>query len=685
MLNSKGEEILKVLCRNAGESSIKELAEVLEISERSIRYELEKIDFYIENLKLKKLKRIFGGKIYFEEYKKFLTEELTQENKSEFVAEDRKEYLLFTCIFKERINLTKISEILSVSRTTIRNDIREIRKELLRNKLELKLLQQKGLMLQGEEIDIRKEQLKFLLKYTDLIFYSSMNLKTQKELLIEEYLKDVDLKVIKKFINYIQKILNKIISDEAYNTIAVYLLLTIIRIRKDKSLEKIANKEFLKETQEYKIILKAKKILESGYKIILEENEILQITDYFLGSHTYNFKHSYYDNWIDIDILVKNFIDNFNKKIDVDISKDKLLLEGILNHIKPTIYRLKNNIKLDNSIFLEVMHSYPQIYYNTKISLKDIEKYLGIEFSDDEVAFLTIYFKAAIDRNKYKNKNLKKVLVVCGHGYGTSKLLVQQLKEIYNIDIIKTIPRHFLEKTLKEKEVDLIITTVGLDKNITIPAVQVKSLLTEEDISNLDKYSLSKQRKKYMLSDLIRIIESNCNIENKERLIKELNCYFEQRLINDLEEKEYRLIDFLKPKNIKINVSAKTWQEAVRISGNILVENRITENKYVESMIENIEKIGPYVVIDENIAIPHSQSNKLVLKSGMGLVVLRKPVLFPKNKKVQVILSFSSKDNKEHLNALTELVELMRNYNLVEKIIKAKDIRSILRYLEFKD
>lgn len=61
-------------------------------------------------------------------------------------------------------------------------------------------------------------------------------------------------------------------------------------------------------------------------------------------------KKSYYSNWVEIDILVKKFIDNFNKKIDVDISKDKLLLEGLLNHIKPTIYRLQNKIKLENSI-----------------------------------------------------------------------------------------------------------------------------------------------------------------------------------------------------------------------------------------------------------------------------------------------------------------------------------------------
>ena len=683
MLNSKGNNILKYLYKNEGKGSIKELAQTLQLSERSIRYELDKIDEYFLREGLEPLKRKFGGKIFFEKYDIFLENKEFEENKSNLDIYERREYLSFICVFDEKINLTKASKILDVSRTTIRNDIRDIREELLNNNLELKISQQEGLILSGEETDIRKQQLKFLRKYSNFIFYSNVDLKTKKELIVEEYIKYIDINIIKNFINYIQRLLDKIISDEAYNIIAIYLIIAIIRIKQGKILEKIANKQFLKETIEYETILKAKGIIESAYDINLEENEILQITDYFLGSHTYNFEKSYYSNWIEIDILVKKFIDKFNKKIDVDISKDKLLLDGILNHIKPTIYRLQNKIKLENSIFIEVLNSYPTIFYNTKNSLKEIEKYLGIEFSNDEVAFLAIYFKAAIDRNRYKRKNLKKVLVVCGYGYGTSNLLVQQLKEIYTINIVKTIPRHLLEKTLQKEEVDLIISTVDIEDNISIPIVKVKSILTQEDIDKLDKYSLSRQRKRYMLSELLEIIEENCTIENKEELIKGLNIYFEQRLVNDMEESEYKLTDFIKEKNILLNQIAETWEEAVILAGNILVDNKIVEVNYIDAMIENIKKLGSYVVIGENIAIPHAQKDESVLKTGMGLVVLKKPVIFPNDRKVQVILVFSSLDNKEHLNALADLVELITDYNLIENLLKAKNVKQVLKFLNF--
>lgn len=684
MLSSKGNNILKIISNNNGESTIKNLASSLDLSERTIRYELDKIDDYLISMDFQPLKRKFGGLIYFEEFNKFIEFQKNEILNDNLDTNERREYLSFICIFDEKINLTKASEILDVSRTTIRNDIKEIKEELSKNNLSFKISQQEGLILSGEEINIRRQQLKFLKKYSNMIFYSSTGIKTKKEVIVEEYIKSIDVNIIKSFINYIQKLMGKIISDEAYNIIAIYLIIAILRIKQGKILEKIGNKQFLKETDEYKTIVRARSIVESAYDIVLEENEILQITDYFLGSHTYNFEKSYYNNWIEIDILVKKFIDNFNKKIDVDISKDKLLLEGIINHIKPTIYRLKNKIRLENSIYLEVLNSYPTIFYNTKNSLKEIEKYLGIEFSNDEVAFIAIYFKSAIDRNKYKSRNLKKIIVVCGYGYGTSTLLVQQLKEIYTINIVKIIPRYMLEKTLQEEEADLIISTVSIESDLKIPVVKVNSILTLEDINNLDKYSLSRQRKRYMLSELMEIIEESCEIKDKNNLISGLNNYFEQRLIDDTEENEYRLSDFLTEDNILIKQEADTWEEAIKMSGDILVRTGCVTEKYKDSMIENINKFGSYIVIEENIAIPHAQKDESVLKTGMGLIVLKKPVIFPNDRKVSILLSFSSFDNKEHLNALAELLELITNYNFVDNLLKAKSVKQILKYINFK-
>lgn len=679
-LSNRGSSILKILSMSEGKGNIKSFAKSLELAERTIRYELEKIDDYLLSRNMKPLERTFGGNIFFEEYENFTQQAENLPSESMMDTHERRNYIFFKALFKEKINLTKLCEELDISRTTIKNDVKYLREELSKNNISLRAYQE-GLILEGTENDIRREQLKFLKRYSNSMFYDTSQIRTKTEKIIEEYIKSVDFKVIKSFIDNVQKKMNKVISDEAYNIIAVYLIITVLRIKKEKFLEEIGNQNFLADTEEFRCISSFKDILEKEFEIEFCHNEILQITDYFLGSHTYNFEQSYYKNWIEIEILVKKFIAAFNKNIHTDLSKDRILFKEIINHIKPTLYRIKNRIKLENSIYAEVLNSYPNIFYLTKKAIKDIENYLGVEFSDDETAFLAIYFKGAIDRNKFKEKDLKRVLVVCAHGYGTSKLLVQQLNEIYTINVVQTIPRYMLEKTLEEERVDLIISTINIENKIDIPVVKVNSVLTQEDIAVLDKYELSRQKKRFFLSEILNIIERNCVIENKEELIEDLNGYFENKLVDDTEQNDLRLSDILTEENILLNQSAETWEEAVIKGGEILLHNGYVSKKYVDSLAENIKKYGSYVVISEGIALPHSKTDNAVLKTGMSLVTLKEPVIFPGDKKVSIILSFSSFDMNEHFTALSDLNELIFGHEFFENIMKARYPKDVIRYI----
>ena len=679
-LSNRGSSILKILSMSEGKGNIKSLAKSLELAERTIRYELEKIDDYLLSRNMKPLERTFGGNIFFEEYENFTQQAENLPSESMMDTHERRNYIFFKALFKEKINLTKLCEELDISRTTIKNDVKYLREELSKNNISLRAYQE-GLILEGTENDIRREQLKFLKRYSNSMFYDTSQIRTKTEKIIEEYIKSVDFKVIKSFIDNVQKKMNKVISDEAYNIIAVYLIITVLRIKKEKFLEEIGNQNFLADTEEFRCISSFKDILEKEFEIEFCHNEILQITDYFLGSHTYNFEQSYYKNWIEIEILVKKFIAAFNKNIHTDLSKDRILFKEIINHIKPTLYRIKNRIKLENSIYAEVLNSYPNIFYLTKKAIKDIENYLEVEFSDDETAFLAIYFKGAIDRNKFKEKDLKRVLVVCAHGYGTSKLLVQQLNEIYTINVVQTIPRYMLEKTLEEERVDLIISTINIENKIDIPVVKVNSVLTQENIAVLDKYELSRQKKRFFLSEILNIIERNCVIENKEELIEVLNGYFENKLVDDTEQNDLRLSDILTEENILLNQSAETWEEAVIKGGEILLHNGYVSKKYVDSLAENIKKYGSYVVISEGIALPHSKTDNAVLKTGMSLVTLKEPVIFPGDKKVSIILSFSSFDMNEHFTALSDLNELIFGHEFFENIMKARYPKDVIRYI----
>lgn len=667
MISGKGIVLLQNIMENNGEKSIKDLSSELKIGERTVRYEIEKIEEYLnDNYNLKNISNIelTKGTVKLKDIQ--IVKKILKENYNiKFLSsEEREIYILLQILFKRSINQGKLSEELDVSRNTLKLYLKNI-KDLLDNyNLKLEISPKKGLILVGEEENIRLCTLNFF-----------AILKNSKNNLFKEIIENeisIEENGIIAFMNYCQKLMNRIVSDEAFEIIKKYLKIAIVMVKNGNSMKKIKNENFLEETEEYKAVKKASALVESSYDIEFSKIEYLKITDFFLGSHTYNHRYSYYENWVEMEVLVKKLIQNFNKRIDVDISKDDILLDGLLNHLKPTIYRIQNGIQLENSIYLEVVESYPNLFKITKEVMNELERYIEKEFSDDEVAFITIHFKASMDRNRVVIKNKKKVLLVCGMGYGTSKLLAQQLKELFSIDIIDIIPKHMLTTSLNRNEVDIIVTTVDLElSNLLIPIIKVKPILSTENINVLKKNGFQKRNKKYLLSEFVNEIEKSCTINDKENMVESLKNILNSNLIDDISPKKITIFDMLNKKQISLGEMAKDWEDAVRKAGNLLLTSGCVEESYVEDMIQCIKNYGSYMVMGKNIAFPHAKTDSNVNKTAFSIVTLKNSVLFPEDIPVKTIIAFSSKDNKEHLDVFLEIVEEIENpeFNM-EKFVK---------------
>lgn len=667
MISGKGIVLLQNIMENNGEKSVKDLAVDLDMGERTIRYEIEKIEEYLnENYRIENTSNIELAKGTIKIKDVQIVKKILKDNYSiKFLSSDEREiYILLQILFKRSINQGKMAEKLDVSRNTLKLYLKNI-KELLKNhNLKLELLPKKGLVLTGEEENIRLCALNFfgiLKNYKNYLFKEII----EKEIFIEE-------NGIVSFINYCQKLMNRIVSDEAFEIIKKYLKIAIIMGKNGNSIKKIKNENFLEETEEYKAVKKASALLESSYDIEFSKVEYLKITDFFLGSHTYNHKYSYYENWVEIEVLVKKLIQKFNKRIDVDISKDDILLDGLLNHLKPTVYRIQNGIQLENSIYLEVIESYPNLFKITKEIMNELEMYIEKDFSDDEIAFITIHFKASMDRNRVIIKNKKKVLLVCGMGYGTSKLLAQQLKELFSIDIIDIIPKHLLIASLNKNEIDVIVTTIDLElPDFMIPVIKVKPILSTENINTLKKNGFEKRNKKYLLSEIMNEIEKNCTINDKENMVESLKNILNTNLIDDISLKKITIFDMLNKKQISLGEIARDWEEAVRKAGNLLLKNNCVEESYVDDMVQCIKNYGSYMVMGKNIAFPHAKTDNNVKKTAFSIITLKNSVLFPEDIPVKTIIAFSSKDNKEHLDGFLEIVEEIEKTEFnMEKFVK---------------
>ena len=154
-----------------------------------------------------------------------------------------------------------------------------------------------------------------------------------------------------------------------------------------------------------------------------------------------------------------------------------------------------------------------------KDSMTKLIHYLEVEINDDEIAFVTIHFKEAIDRRA--EKALKNVIIVCGFGYGSSKLLKENIKKYFEVNVVNTLPMHKFEEITDFNNIDLIITTVPI-KEEKIPVIHVNPILTKEDLEKLESYGLDKERKLIYLEELLEIIKEHAEIKDEAGLIESL-------------------------------------------------------------------------------------------------------------------------------------------------------------------
>ena len=134
--------------------------------------------------------------------------------------------------------------------------------------------------------------------------------------------------------------------------------------------------------------------------------------------------------------------------------------------------------------------------------------------------------------------------------------------------------------------------------------------------------------------------------------------------------------------NIQVIERIESWEKAIELASKPLLEKNKIEERYIESMIDNINKLGPYVVLMPRIAMPHSRPESGVVESCMSLLKINTGVEFSSDKeKVHIIFILGAKDNSSHIELITQLTDLLEDENRIEKIILAEDVNEILNLI----
>jgi len=591
------------------------------------------------------------------------------------------------------LKLSDIAGTMEIPKTDVRKDLEVMSEELGKDRIRLVYENYKGYKLTGNKGDLLVKRVGIIediireLKETGDFFNSEKSETWHKEEYFYGYIKYENMEITRKFLKLIGNELNLKIDEENYNRVFSYILILINFDELYDNMEELLSRNFLFHTPEYLAVerILGKLFRKNDRKEKIKEANLLLITDLIMGIGVNGLKNDTFYKWINEEAVVEKIIEKVSEMINLDLKEDRILITGLVDNLKSSIYRINNDIQIINSVFKDLILNRDKNIAIVKKAIEETEKEFKINFTEYEIASMAYQIKSSIKRTK--RKNIKKVLLICGLGYGSSKILEESLKENYELDIVDIIPYYLADDLIPGyKEVDFILSTIEIHRQFEvsygIPIIKINPIMQDEDFEKLAEYGIEKNRTSLSLKKLVSIIESNAEINDKQKLIENLKDEFEDKIVNDIQKTGHTLRKLLKKENVKFIEGAEDWKEAILQSGNLLVSNKKVTSEYVKEMIELVEKHGPYIVIEEGIAMPHAGISENVLETGISLLVVKEKVALPEGRNANIFLSFAAKNKNDNIDIMNDLFELITKHKFIDEVSKMKSYGQLEQYFK---
>ncbi|MGX4670055.1 BglG family transcription antiterminator [Cerasibacillus sp. JNUCC 74] len=687
-MNSRARDLMLLLMENDQFFTINELSDHFSVSERTIYNDLMEIDDFFNKHSFSPLQRQKGVGIRVELHKleqQKVKELLDLEEFSYHTPEERKYHALHYLLIQHGyVTIDQLSNFLKVSRNTVINDMKLWKKWLISHQLSLMSYPYKGLKIEGTELAIRKALLALFREEKR----NRIQISNTKQSILHEFLSSEDIDHLIHIIGMAERELQIIISDHSYFRVMLHLGLAITRVKQEKMLEKGAAADSVRETREYEVACFLKEEIDRLFHINFPENEVLYFAAQLVSSSLQDAKQygNINDQWLPLQMVTREFIRQLEESFQMPLMKDAQLFNGLLAHLRPALYRIRNGTTIANPVLDEIKENYSYIHQHVLKAIHVIEMKLSIVFNEDEASFITMYVTAALERQKKSIRRKPVVIIVCDTGMSTSQMLATQLKNLFHLRVFGSFPARQANEIVQTELIDLVITTVPLEMNET-QVVTVNPVLSKEDIQKLTLMLEKLEGEELLVLDILHIIYPYCTIHDPVALHNKLQNYFQHDATNlpKIERSTNPvLIEVLNEKLIMTQAELKDRDSAVRCSGEILLKNNLIEQTYIQAMIDNVHENGTYIVIAPGIAMPHARPEYGAKDIGFSIVTLKEPIEFGHrtNDPVKIVIGFCAIDHETHLTALSELVGVLNQEDKLAAILNAKTPKEIMKIFQ---
>lgn len=594
--------------------SVSRMASVLGISESTIRRNLSSLEEAVKESGYGVLQKIPGKGLHLQIQEKEKIEGVVRvfgNYELRNIATD--EHQIYRYLFMllsstaGKLTLEQISKSTYDSIPVVRKKLQVCNEWLSLFGLTLKVKRNYGISLEGNEENVRMA-IRHAVLHND---------QYKVEESIRFFAKGTDLEKLKQCISSIEKSWNFKFTEESFHSMLVYAALSVARYKKYPLQQMESEYETVHQYNEYGWAKALFDEINESFALTIGESEVVFFAIQLLcagmiydGKYEENQVHRYDEKMKE---FIRKIISVISDILNVDLTKDRELYYGLLNHIRPAIFRMRFEKHSTKPLTDFIKEEYKETFRVSWALSILFEEYYGINISSTELSYITLYIQAALERI---SKPVK-LAFVTELGMGLNQMFCNKIKlaipRVENIDILSL--HEFHKSTLDQY--DLIVTTSDLgiaNKKI----VQIGSLLNETGITRIHDSLKELSKKKF---------------EDEKRFDVICHSLFDPRLIFE-------------------NVEVKNKQELIELLASNLSEMGYITDKYAASIFKREKTVSTY--IGNGVAIPHGNSC-YVNDSKVAIAFLKDGIVWNEEEKEKVdtvfLLAFriENKDNSKQV------------------------------------
>lgn len=543
--------------------SLGELAEKLDVSERTVRNDIRQLG---EELKgsaaVESAQGRYTLRIYDAAGFRAVRERLLEQDERFNSPRNRMDYVFGRLMRAEAPLLTDdLAYEMSVGRSTLTGDLKKLRAELEPCRLSILGKTSKGLVLEGGESDIRR----YVIENAYDALYRDYPLDQEITELVDKTFARSPFEKSASFQRYLTVMLDRFLTGhplsnlpQAFYSLTARREFAVI----DELLEDVGRFLHVEFPPEEKLFV------------------LLPIVGMRTPADAENMKS------IELDQAMVPLADKIFQavRLELNISLERPeFIDEFLYHLMFMINRLRFHVRLKSDVVAELREKYPLAWQMAGVAARVILEEYGVEVTEDERSYLASYFGVFLEENAKRRRPFR-AAVVCGTGRVTARLVAAQLKRVLDSSVELTLLS--AEKVTPKllTEFGLVFTTVQLPCRTEQPVIFIHEIFNEQDL----RHKIEKAK------------------------------YWDQVDVPVLDNNWFVMVGLLDESRFFRFEGGETYGEAVERMVSSLAEQGQVDGGFAQRLREREQKGS--MAFDRGVAIPHTvqkAGDRLVLAVGV--------------------------------------------------------------------